>query len=69
MSKRTVRWCFKKHKYSYCMKRRKGIVTMKDCRKRKNLPAQSQIHLGQISGQIVLVFILMGHALLTNIIP
>ena len=44
---RTVRRCLNKHKYSYCTKRRKGIVTTKD------LPTQSQIHSGQISRQIV----------------
>ena len=35
VSKRTVRWCLNKHKYYYCTKRCKGIVTAKDCRKRK----------------------------------
>ena len=35
VSERTVRRCLNKHKYSYCTKRRKGIVTTKDCRKRK----------------------------------
>ena len=38
VSERTVRRCLNKHKYSNCTKRRKGIVTTKDCRKRKTFP-------------------------------
>ena len=44
MSEKTVRRCLNKHKHLYCKKQRKGIVTTKDCRKRKKMPTQSQIH-------------------------
>ena len=36
VSQRAVRRCSGKHKYLYCTKRRRGIITKKDCRKRKN---------------------------------
>ena len=35
VSEGTIRRCLNKHKYPYCTKRRKGVVTTKDCRKRK----------------------------------